>query len=271
MLSRKFAIRTISKALLILSSPIGRNIRFKVVSGALASGGRSPWGRVFIVRVSGTRREGPTGVNFDCGPVQKEAAIYAVCYAREGGDLCWSGIISSVRGRSGLQPPLCRINQPTNQPPLSSLVPRHSPMFATLFKARTRPFNVPKSRIFTIIIYDRGKGRMRGTWTVDRERGWKTHRSREHQRTNEILDRPPASDGRNVATLVKPSRKHTRGLRWSRFSFVLFRLFSLAVSSQHSGFYDVCKNVGIDGSACICRKVIENIHRPKDWNSTREW
>lgn len=63
--------------------------------------------------------------------------------------------------------PLCAAitNQPS-QPlslslSLSSLVPRHSPMFATLFKARTRPFNVPKSRIFTIIIYERGKGRMK--------------------------------------------------------------------------------------------------------------
>lgn len=88
MLNRKFAIRTISKALLILSSPIGRNIRFKVLFGALASEDGVPGGRVFIVRVSGTTAEGSTGVNFDCRPVQKEAAICAVCYAREGGDLC---------------------------------------------------------------------------------------------------------------------------------------------------------------------------------------
>lgn len=88
MLSRKFAIRTISKVLLILSSPIGRDIRFKVVSGVLASEDVFPGERVFIVRVSATTGEGPMEVNFDCGPMQKEAAICAVCYACEGGDLC---------------------------------------------------------------------------------------------------------------------------------------------------------------------------------------
>lgn len=51
-------------------------------------GGRSPPGRVFIVRVSGTTREGPMKVNFDCGSMQKEAAIRVGCYVREGGDLC---------------------------------------------------------------------------------------------------------------------------------------------------------------------------------------
>lgn len=51
-------------------------------------GGRSPLGGVFIVRVSRITGEGRRGVNFDCGPVQKEATICAVCYAREGGDLC---------------------------------------------------------------------------------------------------------------------------------------------------------------------------------------
>lgn len=35
-------------------SPIGRNIRFKVLFGALASEDGVPGGRVFIVRVSGT-------------------------------------------------------------------------------------------------------------------------------------------------------------------------------------------------------------------------
>lgn len=90
MLSRKFAIRTISKALLILSSLIGRDIRFKVASCALADGGRFLPGGTYLshVRDNGGREEGLTGVNFDHGPMQKEVAVRRVCYARERGDLC---------------------------------------------------------------------------------------------------------------------------------------------------------------------------------------
>lgn len=83
MLSRKFAIRTISKALLILSSLIGRDIRFKVASGALADGGRfSPGGAYlsYVTRTDNGERDwkgwrGEGGLNFDRGPVQKEVAV----------------------------------------------------------------------------------------------------------------------------------------------------------------------------------------------------
>lgn len=87
MLSRKFAIRTVSKALLILSSLIGWDIRFKVASGALAPENCLPRERIFIVRMRETtgreeREEWATGrigegewANFDRGAVQKEVAV----------------------------------------------------------------------------------------------------------------------------------------------------------------------------------------------------
>lgn len=82
--------------------------------------------------------------------------------------------------------PLCAAL--TDRPPPLVLVPRHQAMFATLFKARTRPFNVPKGRIFTIIIYDPGNaGEQTPTERREEGGGWG---SASFWKPNEIFDRP---------------------------------------------------------------------------------
>jgi hypothetical protein len=62
---------------------------------------------------------------------------------------------------------------------------------------------------------ERGRKRHgRRTWTED-VRMRKTRRSGKHWRPNEILDRPSAVTLGIVASLVKPSREHTREVRSS--------------------------------------------------------
>jgi len=62
------------------------------------------------VRVSEIMGEGPMEVNFDCGSMQKEAAICVGCYARRRRFMLIRNY--KLGPRSGLQPPLCHINEP---------------------------------------------------------------------------------------------------------------------------------------------------------------
>jgi len=72
MLNRKFAIRTISKGLLILSSLIGGDIRFKVVSGALASGTVSLGKGIYCACEWGHGERGPWGLTLTVDPCRRK-------------------------------------------------------------------------------------------------------------------------------------------------------------------------------------------------------
>lgn len=98
-----------------------------------------------------------------------------------------------------------RINPPPRAPlfPFNHLAPTRRPTLVALFKARTQPFNVPKSHIFAIIIHGRCESRVPRGLAAGRE-AWRKKKENSRSVRATPLNQRPAGTCREFDEVFSP-------------------------------------------------------------------